>query len=119
MAEKQGEKKIKFWAVCDDVFPRIGVRAIVFFPLKGALAMSSLMMHLVYEMCDVKFRTVDAYEDIRVVRTPEGFRLEYPPPYNRYSDVFATRAEALWVAERFCAVRLRHNALSARRQGAL
>jgi len=62
-------------------------------------------MHLFYEICDVTFEPVDFVEDIKIIRTPEGWRFECPRPYMRYSVAFATVDAAIAGAQRFCAMR--------------
>ena len=69
----------------------------------------SNMMHVVYEVCAINFRAVERHEDVSIVLTPEGFRLQYPPPYTRYSPPFESKRAAVWAAERFCAMRRRHH----------
>ncbi len=67
----------------------------------------SLDLTTLYEYAGITFREIASYQDLRIVVTPEGFRFECPPPYVKYSRAFHTKTEALFHAERFCAMRRR------------
>ena len=69
--------------------------------------MSESSMQAIYEHFDVKFRIIATYEDVQIVQTPEGYRLQCPPPFVRFSRAYRTIQEAIYHAERFCAVRHR------------
>ena len=67
----------------------------------------SVELTMLYEAAGIRFRQVAHIEDVSVVLTPEGYRLQCPPPYLKYSRPFPSVSIALFEAERFCAMRRR------------